>query len=103
MTSLFAVAESVMSARAGPFWSSMRIPFVRCAAFALLSLVMILPASASPWAEVGDNQLRADIEVLQATGVVEVITIAWPLPWQSLLTDLSHADLTGQPTYVRAA
>ena len=63
--------------------------FFPAAAFALLSFAVILPASASPWAEVGDNQLRADVDVLQAAGVVEVITIAWPLPWQSLLKDLS--------------
>jgi hypothetical protein len=92
-----------MSARAGPFWSSMHSRFFHAAAFALLSFAVIVPASASPWAEVGDNQLRADIEVLQAAGVVEVITIAWPLPWQSLLKDLSDADLARQPSYVQAA
>ena len=57
----------------------MPIPFIRRAAFALLSLVMISPAGASPWAEVGDNQLRSDIDLLQAAGAVEVVTISWPL------------------------
>ncbi|HWU56076.1 MAG TPA: capsule assembly Wzi family protein [Rhizomicrobium sp.] len=72
------------------------------AVFALLSFAMILPASASPWAEVGDNQLRADLELLQAAGVVKVITIAWPLPWESL-RELSGADLAGQPATIRGA
>jgi hypothetical protein len=58
---------------------------------------------ASPWAEVGDNQLRGDIELLQAAGVVDDVTTQWPLPWQSLLIDLSHADMAGQPASVQAA
>ncbi|HEX4178525.1 MAG TPA: hypothetical protein VHY57_08810, partial [Rhizomicrobium sp.] len=62
-----------------------------------------LAVSASPWAEVGDNQLRADIELLQSTGAIEDITTQWPLPWASLLGDLAHADLDGQPASVRAA
>jgi hypothetical protein len=62
-----------------------------------------LPSAASPWAEVGDNQLRSDIELLQSAGVVQDITIAWPLPWQSLLNELSGANLDGQPIQVRAA
>jgi hypothetical protein len=52
---------------------------------------------------VGDNQLRSDIELLQAAGVVDDITTQWPLRWQSLLTDLSRADVAGQPTPVQAA
>jgi hypothetical protein len=77
--------------------------FIRGAVFAFFTFALVSPASASPWAEVGDNQLRGDIEVLQAAGVVEVITIAWPLPWQSLLKELSHADLARQPQSVQAA
>jgi len=61
----------------------------------------LLPLSASPWAEVGDNQLRADIELLQSAGVIEDITTQWPLPWSSLLGDLSQADLDRQPVYIR--
>src|SRR5213083_2362873 len=75
----------------------------RTIAIGLVWLAAVLPAMASPWAEVGDNQLRADIEILQAAGVVEVITIAWPLPWQSLLRDLSHADLARQPAAIQGA
>jgi hypothetical protein len=63
----------------------------------------LLPSAASPWAEVGDNQLRGDIELLQSAGVVENITTQWPLPWQSLLNDLSGANLDSQPMPIRAA
>jgi len=53
--------------------------------------------SASPWAEVGDqSKLRADIGLLQSAGVIEDITIQWPLPWESLRGDLSRINL-GRP------
>lgn len=75
-----------------------------CAAFGLLlGTCIVLPVRASPWAEVGDNQLRSDIELLQAAGVVQQITIQWPLPWESLLQDLARANLNSQPVAVRQA
>lgn len=58
---------------------------------------------ASPWAEVGDNQLRGDIELLAAAGVIDGITTHWPLPWQSIVKDLRDNPLAGQPASVRAA
>jgi hypothetical protein len=81
----------------------MHSQFFRAAAFSLLSFAVILPASASPWAEVGDNQLRADIELLQAAGVLSTVTIQWPMPWQSLLHDLADADMEAQPATIQAA
>jgi hypothetical protein len=69
----------------------------------LLWASLVVPAAASPWAEVGDNQLRSDIELLQAAGVVEDITMQWPLPWQSLSQQLARANLSGQPASVQAA
>src|SRR5262249_55423876 len=60
-------------------------------------------AQASPWAEVGDAQLRGDIEILAAAHVIDGITTHWPLPWTSLVARLQHADLGGQPAYVQAA
>ncbi|MES2294554.1 MAG: capsule assembly Wzi family protein [Pseudomonadota bacterium] len=58
---------------------------------------------ASPWAEVGDNQLRGDIELLAAAGVIDDVTTHWPLPWQSIVKDLRNNSLPGQPASVRAA
>ena len=69
----------------------------------LLCLGDLLPASASPWAEVGDNQLRADVELLQSAGVIDDITTQWPLPWASLQGDLANVDLSAQPPAIRAA
>jgi hypothetical protein len=69
----------------------------------LLCFGELPPLSASPWAEAGDNQLRADIELLQSAGVIEDITTQWPLPWASLEGDLSGANLASQPAQIQAA
>lgn len=62
------------------------------------------PAQASPWAEVGDGQLRSDIQVLAAAGVIDNVTMSWPLPWAGILASLEPANaLDGQPAYVREA
>ena len=71
-----------------------------------LSLIVgitTVSAMASPWAEVGDSQLRSDIELLNAFGVIKDLTITYPLPWQSILSDLRRTDLARQPPVVRAA
>lgn len=69
-----------------------------------LGLGCAMPAAmAAPWAEVGDNQLRSDIELLAASGVLQTVTIQWPLPWTSLVAQLDSADLSLAPAPVRAA
>ena len=61
-------------------------------------------AVAGPWAEVGDAGLRSDIEVLSAAGVIDDITMQWPLPWGGILGRLDQPGaLDGQPDYVRDA
>jgi len=70
---------------------------------ALAFAPVVLPATAAPWAEVGDNQLRSDVELLQASGVLSTITMHWPLPWGSIAAQLGAADLSAQPAAVRAA
>ena len=74
-------------------------------AFAAIGLLLLLaPAQASPWAEVGDNQLRSDIEILAAAGVIDGITTHWPLPWASIVTRLRDRGTSNdQPALVRAA
>jgi hypothetical protein len=77
---------------------------LRLALFAIMAFgCAAMPALASPWAEVGDNQLRADIELLAAAGMVDDATIHWPLPWESILAELNGASLARQPIAVRAA
>ena len=72
------------------------------AAFALL-LIAAAPAAASPWAEVGDSQMRADLELLNASGLIRNLTVTWPLPWQSIQAALQNKNLAGQTSAVRAA
>jgi len=50
------------------------------------SLILVTGLTASPvfaasWgADVGDAQLRSDIEILAAAGVIDDVTQQWPLP-----------------------
>jgi hypothetical protein len=61
-------------------------------------------ARAAPWAEVGDAQLRSDIEILAMAGVIDNLTTQWPVPWTRILDRLSvSGSLTGQPPWVVAA
>jgi hypothetical protein len=63
-----------------------------------------VPAYCSPWAEVGDAQLRSDLNLLAASGLIDDITTEWPLPWAGLLDQLrDESVLASQPAYVRAA
>jgi hypothetical protein len=99
---LFAGAKKAMVGPGGVFRSGMRIHVVIWLTAAWLACA-VLPSQASPWAEVGDNQLRSDIELLRAAGVISVITIHWPLPWGALAGELDAADLSRQPASVRGA
>ncbi len=70
----------------------------------LVSIFTAVASQASPWAEVGDSQLRSDIEILSAAHVIDGITTQWPLPWASILTRLRDSDtLADMPDFVRDA
>ncbi len=83
----------------------MRIGVVLGAGFFTLSVMcgIVGPARASPWAEVGDNQLRSDIQILAGAGVIDNITSHWPLPWNSVIGKIDRADLGRQPHSVQLA
>ncbi len=82
----------------------MNCRLARLLVVALAASLVWAPAGASPWAEVGDSQLRSDIEVLAAAGVIDGITTHWPLPWASIVTRLkARGGLGDQPGTVRAA
>ena len=62
------------------------------------------PALASPWAEVGDNQLRVPTSaLLAAAGVIEDVTTHWPLPWNAIVDDLEVAQCRWSPSACRGA
>ena len=74
--------------------------------FTIAAMAIICPcdfAVASPWVETGDSQLRSDIELLASAGVIDDITMHWPLPWASIVTDLRHQHGGAQNEMVRAA
>jgi|HubBroStandDraft_5_1064220.scaffolds.fasta_scaffold17847_3 hypothetical protein len=69
-----------------------------------LLLLGLTNARAAPWAEVGDAQLRSDIEILAMAGVIDNLTTEWPIPWTRILDRISVSGaLTGQPAGVLAA
>jgi len=79
----------------GKYWLA-----AACVVFGIFSVSQAL---ASPWAEVGDSQLRSDIEILSAAGVIDGITTHWPLPWASILERLRDRSILGEPDFVRDA
>jgi hypothetical protein len=77
----------------------------RIAVFAVMAAILWDGgAIAGPWAEPGDSQLRSDVDILAGAGVIDNLTIHWPLPWASLLDGVSTTGgLANQPDYVRDA
>lgn len=74
------------------------------------SLVAILAATllttgahASPWAEVGDRQLRQDVEMLKAAGIIRGPVNSWPLPWAQLDQAVAAADDASLPPHLSMA
>jgi hypothetical protein len=77
---------------------------VLAACVALFAVLVTGRAQATPWAEVGDIQLRSDIQVLAGAGLIDNVTMQWPMPWGSIITSLERVDdLDSQPEYVREA
>src|SRR5580658_4940331 len=73
---------------------------LRTLAIGVLMLGM-MTARAAPWAEVGDAQLRSDIETLAMAGVIDNLTTEWPVPWTRILDRLAVSGaLAGQPSWV---
>lgn len=73
-------------------------------AAAAVALSSSSAALAGPWAWVGDADLRSDVEVLASAGVVDNVTMQWPIPWAGLLDRVTTSDaLVDQPDFVRAA
>jgi hypothetical protein len=63
--------------------------------FALLATVLGLiagaPAFAGPLAEVGDRQLRQDVDLLAAAGLIQGPVDSWPLAWAQIDAGLNRA------------
>ncbi|WP_339862395.1 capsule assembly Wzi family protein [Paremcibacter congregatus] len=71
---------------------------------AIFSLSMLSTAvQASPWAAVGDMQLRNDVEVLARHGVIAGPVNTWPISWKQITRGLSRTGEMDLPAYVRLA
>ncbi len=62
---------------------------VRFLAITLLAVLAATQVHAAPWAEAGDAALRSDLETLANAGVINDLTMQWPLPWDRILRRLS--------------
>ncbi len=81
----------------------MRQMIVRAALVAALAGVAA-PTVAAPWASVGDDQLRADLTLLNDAGIAQVMVSQWPVPWRGVLDALQDSPtLDAQPQYIREA
>ncbi len=58
---------------------------------------------ASPWAAVGDMQLRNDVEILARHGVISGPVNSWPISWKQITRNLSRTSEMDLPPYVRHA
>lgn len=68
--------------------------FAWCLALAMS--VIGAAATAGPWLDPGDTQLRHDIQLLGDAGIVHAPLTTWPLPWADVARDLAdpHPELS---------
>ena len=73
-------------------------------ALAAALLASSAPALAGPFAEVGDKQLRQDVDLLKAAGLIRGPVDSWPLPWEQIEPALDNArDGRALDPYLEAA
>ena len=71
---------------------------------AIAAVMLAASASAAPWAEAGDAQLRSDIALLNNAGVIRVLTTQWPIPWSGIIDALTPSPaLDAEPRYIQDA
>lgn len=69
--------------------------------FSLLMSVQLVQAS--PWASVGDMQLRNDVEILARHGIISGPVNTWPISWKQITRGLDKTSKMDMPSYVRLA
>jgi hypothetical protein len=68
------------------------------------ALIFAAAAHAGPWAEVGDAQTRSDVELAAAYGLVNNVTMQWPMPWTGIMAQLQDEHRIAElPPEVREA
>lgn len=76
---------------------------VLCVGAVFSLLVSVQLVQASPWAAVGDMQLRNDVEILARHGVITGPVNSWPISWKQITRNLSRTSEMDLPAYVRLA
>jgi hypothetical protein len=76
---------------------------IRLAAILAMGAFMVPSLQAQPWAEVGDRQLKEDIELLRDVGIISGPVTSWPIPWSGISRDLDAADGGAMSPFVRMA
>ncbi len=71
--------------------------------FFMAAGVVAAPVFAGPWAEAGDRQLRQDVELLKAAGVITGPVNSWPLPWAQIAHSLDQTSPAALPPHVERA
>lgn len=66
-------------------------------------LISAQTLQASPWAAVGDIQLRNDVEILARYGVISGPVNTWPISWKQITRNFSRTSEMDLPPYVRQA
>lgn len=74
--------------------------FAPLAPISIAALMLLAqPAFAAPWADVGDRQLRMDVEILKSAGIIRGPVNSWPLPWAQIdngINSIGSAPLAPQ-------
>ena len=66
-------------------------------------LLLARAATAAPWADVGNRQLRMDIEILKSAGIIRGPVNSWPLPWAQIDNGINSIGTEPLPPHVAAA
>lgn len=72
-------------------------------AIVVAALLWTSAAGASPWLDVGDRRLRADVELLESRGLIAGPITTWPLPAGFFANLQEGSSLLGEPLHVQAA
>jgi Capsule assembly protein Wzi len=71
--------------------------------FNSFAILLAAPTLAAPWADVGDRQLRMDVEILKSAGVIRGPVNSWPLPWAQIDNGINSIGNAPLAPHVAAA
>ncbi len=84
-----------------PRWT--RSTLAALLALSAISAISPVARAETPWAEQGDVQLREDVELLKAQGLIKGPAESWPLPWSQIIEGVEAAESSHVPPFVASA